>query len=298
MGISVRIDAALASAADALKPASESPRLDAEVLLALALDLPKSYLYAHPEDVLDDAAAERFFSSVQRRRRGLPLSYITGEKEFWSLTLAVGPGVLVPRPDTELLVELALRHIPRQADCSILDLGTGSGAIALALASERPDCRIVATDISKAALATACQNARQLGFCNVEFLQGDWTGAVVDRRYDKFDIIVANPPYIGSGEQALGDLRFEPECALVAGTDGLDAIRILARDCGPLLRPGGLLFLEHGAAQGAHVERVLVAEGWSDIRCFNDLGGRPRVTRAETSSAKHAAGTAATTDSR
>jgi release factor glutamine methyltransferase len=289
----MRIDAALASASNTLKISSESPRLDAEVLLAVALDLPQSYLYAHPEDVLDDTTAERFFALVQRRCKGLPLAYITGDKEFWSLRLAVSHGVLVPRPETELLVELALQQIPQATDHAVLELGTGSGAIALALASERPGCSIVATDISSAALTVARQNARQLGFANVEFLEGDWTRPVVDRGLDDFDLIVSNPPYIGADEPALTNLRFEPDIALVSGSDGLDAIRVLARDCGRLLKPGAVLLLEHGASQREDVEAIFAAEGWSGVRCFNDFGGRPRVTRAENPPASGATGAAA-----
>ncbi|MEX2125617.1 MAG: peptide chain release factor N(5)-glutamine methyltransferase [Woeseia sp.] len=277
----MRIDAALASAIDVLDQASDSPRLDAEVLLARALDLPKSYLYAHPEDVLDDAAVERYFNSVERRRLGSPLSYITGEKEFWSLELTVGPGVLVPRPETERLVELALRHIPRKGECSVLDLGTGSGAIAIALARERPNCRIVATDISRAALVIARQNAARHDAGNIEFFEGDWTNALAGR---KFEIIVSNPPYIRADDPALDELRYEPRDALAAGSDGLDVIRILAHSCARFLEPHGLLMLEHGADQKDDVAGILMAESWSGIECFDDLGGRPRVTRASVDS--------------
>jgi release factor glutamine methyltransferase len=275
----VRIDAAVASAADRLAPVSESPRLDAELLLARALDLPRSYLYAHPDDVLDEAAAARFLKTVEQRLEGLPLAYITGEKEFWSLPLAVGPGALVPRPETELLVELALREIPRGSALSVADLGTGSGAIAIALASERPACRIVATDISAAALLIAKHNAAKHGLGNIEFVEGDWTTPLADRQ---FDLIVSNPPYVRIDDPALDELRFEPKVALASGSDGFDAIRTLARDCGRLLIPSGALMLEHGADQHDEVARILAAEGWSDIECFSDLAGRPRVTRAST----------------
>jgi release factor glutamine methyltransferase len=272
----VRIDAAVASAADRLARVSESPRLDAELLLARALDLPRSYLYAHPDDVLDNAAAARFLKTVEQRLEGLPLAYITGEKEFWSLALAVGPGALVPRPETELLVELALREIPRGSALSVADLGTGSGAIAIALASERPACRIVATDISAAALLIAKHNAAKHGLGNIEFVEGDWTTPLADRQ---FDLIVSNPPYVRIDDPALDELRFEPKVALASGSDGFDAIRTLARDCGRLLIPSGALMLEHGADQHDDVARILAAEGWREIECFRDLAGRPRVTR-------------------
>lgn len=273
----MRIDAAVASAADRLRPVSDSPRLDAELLLARALDLPRSYLYAHQDDVLDDAAVARFFDAVARRREGRPLAHITGEKEFWSLALAVGPEVLVPRPETERLVELALREIPRRDECDVLDLGTGSGAIAVALASERPACRVVATDLSPEALTVAQHNAARHGLGNIEFVHGDWTGPLGGR---SFDIIVSNPPYIREQDAALDRLRFEPVTALTAGRDGLDAIRVLARDCGRLLKPSGTLLLEHGADQELDVARILEAAGWDAIECFTDLAGRPRVTRA------------------
>lgn len=273
----MRIDGALAGAAERLREVSENARLDAEVLLARALDLPRSYLFAHPDELLDENTAARFREIVERRREGLPLAYLTGEKEFWSLSLAVGPAVLVPRPETELLVEVVLRDIPRGEPCRVADLGTGSGAIALAIAKERPACDIVATDASPAALDTARHNAARHGLANIEFLRGDWTEPLGSRR---FDIIVSNPPYIRAGDPALHRLRFEPEEALVSGSDGLDAIRRLARETPPFLNDGGVLVLEHGADQRDHVAGLLAGEGWVDIECLTDLAGHPRVTRA------------------
>lgn len=273
----MRIDAALERAVEALAPVSESPRIDAELLLARALDVARSYLYAHPEDELDDAAIGRFFDAVGRRGRGLPLAYITGEREFWSLPLVVTPDTLVPRPETELLVELALRQVPRHGPYRVLDLGTGSGAIALAIASERPSSEVTATDVSEAALSVARENARRLQLPNVEFLQGDWAGPVAGRR---FDLVVSNPPYVGHGDPALADLRHEPSVALSTGEDGLAAIRILARDCLALLEPGSMLVLEHGIDQQEAVGRILGEHGWSGVRCHADLTGRPRATVA------------------
>lgn len=273
----MKIDVALENAREKLGTVSDSPRLDAEVLLARALDLPRSYLFAHPEESLDDASMKRFQQAVDQRQQGMPLSYITGEKEFWSLTLEVAPAVLVPRPETELLVELALREIPRNDAYSVLDLGTGSGAIAIALASERPACRFVASDSSPAALAVARHNAMKHGLANIEFLEGAWTAPVADQR---FNLIVSNPPYVRAGDPGLSRLRFEPREALVAGKDGLDAIRTLARDCRRLLERGGPLLLEHGEEQQAEVAGILAGEGWTRIENFKDLSGLPRVTRA------------------
>ncbi len=273
----MRIDAALKRAAGELESISESSRIDAEALLARALDVPRSYLYAHPEDELDAAAVQRYFRSIARRSEGVPLAYITGMKEFWSLTLMVGPETLIPRPETELLVELALRHLPRRAEGSVLDLGTGSGAIALAIASERPNCRVVAVDVSPGALAVARENARQLELANLEFRLGNWTEPVAGIR---FDVVAANPPYVAVGDPVLHDLRHEPAEALTAGVDGLDAIRQLARDCTEVVAPQGVLLLEHGAGQKQAVADVLQAEGWTGLQSYRDLAGLPRAALA------------------
>ena len=277
---SLQIRAILEDATRRLETLSESPRLDAELLLARAIDVPRSYLFAHPEEPLDGLAVGRFEAALGRRLTGEPMAYITGVREFWSLELLVTPATLVPRPETELLVELALREIPRRAEWQILDLGTGSGAIAIAIAKERPLSRVTATDISAAALDVARQNARQLEVPNIEFLQGDWCGPVSGRR---FNVIVSNPPYVRSDDAALEALHREPRSALAAGADGLDAIRILARDCGALLAPEGVLLLEHGAEQRDDVAAVLDEHGWSDVRCHNDYAGLPRVTVARRS---------------
>jgi release factor glutamine methyltransferase len=234
-------------------------------------------LFTHPEDTLDSAASQRFFSTVARRRQGEPLAYINGEKEFWSLTLMVSPDTLVPRPETETLVAEALALIPRDTSCDILDLGTGSGAIALAIASERPEAQVVATDLSDAALAIARENARQLDTINISFLPGDWVEPVVGQT---FDVIVSNPPYVESGDPALQNLQHEPLGALAAGVDGLEAIRALALQCREIMKPGGTLLLEHGADQQNAVAALLADAGWLDLRCINDLAGKARVTAA------------------
>lgn len=271
------IRAATAAAVRRLRGMSESPRLDAELLLARAIDMPRSYLLAHPEDSLDRAAQERFSEAIEQRGSGVPLAYIVGEKEFWSLTLMVTPATLVPRPETELLVEHALNLIPRRSTWRILDLGTGSGAIALAIARERPLSQVVATDVSVAALAIAAENARQLDIDNVSFIAGSWTAPVADR---KFDLVVSNPPYVAADDPAIARLGHEPRDALVSGPEGLDAIRRLAAECPVILAGGGTLLLEHGADQERAVARILEENGWTNCRCFADIAGLPRVTRA------------------
>ena len=273
----MRLDAAIADATARLSRSSDSPRLDAEILLCRTIDMPRSYLFAHPEDVLDEMTLERFEDVIARRISGEPMAYIMGVKEFWSNELAVSPATLVPRPETELLVDLALREIPRKAEWDVLDLGTGSGAIAVAIASERPMCRITAVDVSEDALAVARENVRKLSLGNVELAHGSWTAPVQGQT---FNIIVSNPPYVRSDDTALLKLQHEPQSALAAGIDGLDAIRILAADCGALLADDGILLIEHGAEQKRDVAALLGKHGWTDICCHNDLAGQPRVTVA------------------
>lgn len=273
----VSIKMALADSAQQLTEISESPRLDAELLVARAIDMPRSYLFAHPEDTIDAMALGRLQQTLDQRLSGAPLAYITGIKEFWSMELMVSPATLVPRPETELLVDLALRDIPHEADYQILDLGTGSGAVALAIARERQLCQVTAVDISPDALAVARQNARQLSISNVDFLEGDWTGPVAGR---KFRIVVSNPPYVASGDAALGALGAEPIVALASGEDGLDSIRLLARDCPGIVEAAGLILLEHGAEQRDLVAEILRTYGWQRIQCYDDYSGNPRVSRA------------------
>jgi len=272
------IEQVLRDAAARLAEVSDSARLDAELLLARAIDMPRSYLFAHPEDTLDLASLERLEQTLERRLTGEPMAYITGSREFWSMELIVSPATLVPRPETELLVDIALRDIPRKADWPILDLGTGSGAIALAIARERQLCQLTAVDISPGALAVARQNANQLMISNVDFLKGDWTEPVVDR---KFRVIVSNPPYVASGDKALDALRAEPALALRAGEDGLESINKLARDCPAIIEDEGLLVLEHGAEQKNQVAELLMSYGWQHIQCYDDLSGLPRVSSAQ-----------------
>ncbi len=271
------IESLLAMATDRLQWSSNSARLDAELLLSRALDVNRSYFFAHPEDMLDPDATQRFLSLVARRVCGEPMAYITGEREFWSMNLMVSPATLVPRPETEILVERALMLISRKAIHRILDLGTGSGAIALAIARERPLCEIVATDLRADALAIARQNARQLEIANISFACGDWLDPVKDQQ---FDLIVSNPPYIAETDAVLAQLRHEPLSALSAGFDGLDAIRRIAATAGDVLADGGRLLLEHGNTQRDAVAALLQKNGWLQIECFNDYAGLPRVTLA------------------
>jgi release factor glutamine methyltransferase len=269
---------ALERATEKLQGISDSARLDAELLLARAIDMPRSFLFAHPDDELDAAALERFEGTLARRLAGEPMAYISGVKEFWSLPLAVSPATLVPRPETELLVEQALMRIPRKAAMRVLDLGTGTGAIALAIASERPLSEVVATDISEAALAVARHNARQLALANVTFLQGDWTAPVSEQR---FDIVVSNPPYVEEDDPALHTLHHEPRAALAAGSDGLDAIRRIVAEAKHIIHPGGTLLIEHGATQRDAIATEFELNGWTSVHGIDDLAGKARVSVAE-----------------
>lgn len=275
---SLTIRQLLESTAVLLAHTSESGRLDAETLLVALLKRPRSHLFAHPDEPVSAQDSARFADMIERRLLGEPVAYITGYKEFWSLNLQVNAATLVPRPETELLVEIALRQIDEKKACNVLDLGTGSGAVALAIASERPNCRTIATDFSSAALATARANAENLGISNIEFRCGDWTKPVTQ---EKFAVVVSNPPYVESGDPVLVDLRREPQSALASGIDGLDDIRRLANECLAITESGGVLLLEHGATQESAVAAILTEHGWLNIRCFRDLAGLPRVTMGE-----------------
>lgn len=276
----VRLDAAIADATERLSAVSASPRLDAETLLGRTIDMPRSYLFAHPEDELDDTTRARFEEALRRREDGVPMAYIMGTREFWSREFAVSPATLVPRPETEMLVNLALCEIPRDATWQVLDLGTGSGAIAVSIACERPLCEITGVDISEDALVVARENARAHASGNAIFECGSWTEPVRGRT---FDLVVSNPPYVRSDDEALAALVHEPRSALAAGDDGLDAIRVIAADCPDVLAAGGLLAIEHGFDQADDVRILLESHGWTDVQCHNDLAGLARVTAARRS---------------
>jgi release factor glutamine methyltransferase len=260
-----------------LLPVSETPRLEADLLVARAINMPRSYLFAHPDDELDDGALGRLNEEVQRRLAGEPLAYISGMKEFWSLELMVTRATLVPRPETEKLVELALAEIPRQEHSAVLDLGTGSGAIACAIAWERRMAHVTGVDVSADAIAVAEQNARQLDLDNLRFIQGSWIEPVSELRYP---VVVSNPPYVAARDPALAALRWEPRGALVAPEAGLGCIRLLAETVPRVLTDDGVFLFEHGADQADAVQELLAASGWVDTETFPDLAGLPRVTRA------------------
>jgi release factor glutamine methyltransferase len=271
----IRAADALGALRARLAPASPTAALDAEILVASVLGLDRARLAADPERAL---AAEELFaleSLVRRRLDGEPVAYLTGRREFWSLELEVTPDVLVPRPETELLVERALAAIAGLAHPAVLDLGTGSGAIAVAIAAERPDAAVTATDRSPAALAVARRNAARLAPANLRFVEGDWFAPLAGRR---FDAIVSNPPYVAEGDPALASLAREPRGALVAGPEGLDALAAIVAGAAQHLAPDGRLALEHGAAQGSAVRTLLAAAGFGAVATFRDLAGHERVT--------------------
>lgn len=257
--------------------ASPTPRLDAEVLVMHVTGLTRAQLITRAAEPLTPDPQSRLEALLARRARGEPIAYLTGAREFWSMELRVTPAVLIPRPETELLVEQALALIPKEAAWTLADLGTGSGAVALALARERPRCRVIATDASEAALAVARANAQRLGLRNIEFRHGEWLAPLAGLT---LDLVVSNPPYVADGDPHLdqGDLRFEPRAALVAGRDGLDALRTIAADARERLKPGGWLLLEHGQEQRLAVRGILQANHYCDLRCHTDLAGLDRVS--------------------
>lgn len=258
---------------------SDNPSLEAQLLLGHALGLARGELLARGEQVPAPGPMAAFAHAVQRRAAGEPLAYITGQREFWSLPLRVTPAVLVPRPETELVVERALALVGT-GPARVADLGTGSGAIALALAHERPQWRVTATDRSVAALEVATANARALGVDNVRLLAGDWYGAIAGER---FELIASNPPYVGATDPVLQDpaLRHEPLVALASGPSGLEDLAAVVAGASAHLSAAGWLVLEHGAGQAPEVEKLLVAQGFRHVRCHADLAGLARVTEAQ-----------------
>lgn len=254
----------------------EAGALEAEILLGRALGVGRAWIYANPEHEPGVRQAEQYRELIGRREAGEPVAYLTGTREFWSLSLSVNPDVLIPRPETELLVETALAFIPPGAAWRIADLGTGSGAVALALAVERPRCEIHATECSEAALEVARKNARAVAAGRVRFSRGSW----LEPLEGKFQVIVSNPPYVAEDDPHLrrGDCRFEPAAALTPGPDALAAIRHLAAESPRYLESGGMLAFEHGCDQADEARELLRGRGFSDVTTRADLENRPRVT--------------------
>jgi len=252
-----------------------SARQEAEILLGHALEVSRSFLYANRAMEVPCNRAAGFHKLVQQRAEGTPVAYLTGMRSFWSLALRVTPAVLIPRPETELLVEKALERIPAGAHQRIADLGTGSGAIALSLARERPECEVHATECSIEALLVAVENGRLNGLETVQFHLGSWTEPL----QGFFDLIVSNPPYVAQTDPHLqqGDCRFEPRLALTPGADGLCDLRQIAREAMGRLAAGGWLLLEHGYDQAAEVRSLLDCGGYSEIATYRDLAGIERV---------------------
>jgi release factor glutamine methyltransferase len=262
-------------AALTLHPHSESPRLDAELLLGKVLKVSRAALTArHDEPVAGNEELE-FTELIAKRAHGVPVAYLTGTREFWSLPLIVTPDVLVPRPETEILVEQALQLLPFETACSVLDLGTGSGAIALSLASERPHWSITGIDLSASALAVAAQNSRALNMDHVTWRLGSWFEATPGER---FDLIVSNPPYVAAADPALKALSAEPALALTAGPTGFESFETIIAHSPQHLHPRGYLMLEHGSTQAPQVSQLLAQHGFESIRTFPDFSGKPRMT--------------------
>jgi release factor glutamine methyltransferase len=263
------------SAAQRLQAHSESPRLDAEILLSTILDLPRSALIARGNEPLGQGHQRAYAELIRRRAGGTPVAYLTGRREFWSLPLKVSPAVLIPRPETETLLERALALLPREEACAVLDLGTGSGAIALGVAHERPRWSITAVDLSPAALEVARHNAQVLNLPRIQWRMGSWFDAVQGER---FHLIVANPPYVCESDPALKSLAAEPLMALTSGPTGLEALSAIIENAPEHLRPRGWLALEHGLTQAQEVAQLLAHRGFTSIRTYPDFSGRPRVT--------------------
>ncbi|MCK5716314.1 MAG: peptide chain release factor N(5)-glutamine methyltransferase [Thiomargarita sp.] len=268
-----RIHAVL-TAATAILHLSDSPRLDAEILLSHLLSVRRSHLFAWPDTILTSQQYTQFQTLITRRAQNEPIAYLIGHKEFWSLRLQVTENTLVPRPDTELLVEQSLARLPLEQQTTVIDLGTGSGAIALAIAYERPLCHVLATDKSGAALSVAQKNAHQLGL-SVDFLCSDWYSHLDDQ---KATLIVSNPPYIAKNDPHLKQLQYEPLEALVSGQDGLTDIRYLIAHASAHLRPQGFLLLEHADEQAESVQALFQQYAYTAIHTYQDLAGLDRVT--------------------
>ena len=259
--------------------AQEQAKLEAEILLAFTLKKPRSYLYTWPEASLEENQLQQFSDLISQRRSGTPIAYLIGRQEFWSLSLQVNESTLIPRPETELLVEQTLKLLPEHEPLTLTDLGTGSGTIALALASERPSWSILAVDRSLDALSMARTNRDQLQLSNVQVCYGNWCEDLLDQ---SMDAIISNPPYIAEQDPHLqqGDVQFEPQSALASGPQGMDDLEIITDQARRALKPDGWLLLEHGATQASDLCRLLTLKGYSDIQTCQDLAGLDRVSLA------------------
>lgn len=268
---------ALEHATALLTKTSPSARLDAELLLAKILNVSRAYFYAHPEDMLNTLQLEHYQNLLTKRANGTPIAWLTGTREFWSLELQISEDTLIPRPETELLVELTLSLLGNTASANVLDLGTGTGAIALALATEHPDWQLLACDKNQGAVNTAQANARRLEIHNMNVLCSNWFESIPTQQ---FDAIVSNPPYIAENDPHLsvGDVRFEPKSALVSGNNGLDALNHIIKHSAEWLLPNGLLLLEHGFDQGVAVTNMLKKYGYQHVRCWQDWQGHDRIS--------------------
>ena len=273
-------EAALAENADD----SSSARLDAEILLGFAVKQTRTWLYTWPEHIPSLPQQHLYLELISRRENGEPIAYLIGRREFWGLELIINENVLIPRPETELLVETCLAKLAGLESARVADLGTGSGAIALALGYEKPMWEITATDKSNDALALASKNAEALGIANVRFLNGDWTTPVSKlQEKNACHAILGNPPYIDENDPHLqqGDVRFEPELALTSAENGLADIRVIIHDCVSLLETGGWLMLEHGYQQADQVRQLFAESGYSEIETLRDLSDNERVTMGQ-----------------
>lgn len=274
----IPIKEALSFGFQSLKTNSSTAKLDAELLLSFLLKKDRVFFYAHGESVLTPHEFKSFKELITKRQSGLPIAYLIGRREFWSLGLKITPGVLIPRPETELLVTVSLAQLGEKKILKVLDLGTGSGAIVLALAHERPLWQYTAIDINPKALELAAHNAKDLDLHCIHFYPGSWFEGI--KPLEKFDLIISNPPYLARTDPHLsqGDLRFEPPEALISGETGLEALETIVASARPYLNASGLLLLEHGAEQAAAVRNVFIQSGFEPIETVQDLQGHDRVS--------------------
>jgi len=273
----IDIKSALRKASLRLAKSSPSPQLDAEILLLHIIQKNRAFLYAHSEEILETHNIQAFEYLVLKRLEGIPIAYLTNEREFWSLPLYVTSDTLIPRPETELLVELVLSYLGERPACSVLELGTGTGAISVALATEKPQWNILAVDLSKQALLVAQENVKRHHVENITLLESNWFQAIPKQT---FDLIISNPPYLAEQDphQHEGDLRFEPKQALISGEEGLDDLKHIIQQSRQYLISGGLLLVEHGYNQGQAVTDAFLHEDYHEVKCLQDTAGHDRVS--------------------